>query len=196
MSCPYTDGVASDPPDKEHGREAQGEEGEGSIGEGGGGGGGGKSVFGFISPEPPDQPSKESGFSFINNSSATGQGGEGEGEAGNTKTGEVDSSLKTEGTVSSLKTQETPTGHPNPTPSGVIYSGNTPPRSRPTDPLQSTPFCTSSGVHSPVPGPISPPLVTSGEGGGGGGGGGGGERASVGKQQPIAVKKKKRRAVR
>ena len=152
--------------------------------------GGEKSAFGVISPEPPaaEKSSDLSGFSFIN-SLATEEGRKG--EVGNSHEG-VDFSPKTEETDSSPKknsslTQEAPT---NATATGVNYSRNTPSYSRPTDSPQPA-FCNSSGVQSPVPGPISPPLVVSSPAGREGGGG----RASVGKQQPTSGKKKKKRKI-
>jgi hypothetical protein len=189
QDSPYLsrDSVASDPPDKETLGETLGEGGRGSA-------------FGFISPEPAaDESSQQSGFSFINSSDADHVGG-GREEASKTENSSegVDLSLeisspRKEETDSSSKTREALTNPPDPPVSGVTHSEKTPVYSRPTDSPQPV-FRNSSGVLSPVPGPIGPPLVSTPAGGGGGGGGGGG-KASVGKQQPTAGKKRKKRRV-
>ncbi|CAI8025051.1 hypothetical protein GBAR_LOCUS14498 [Geodia barretti] len=177
-----SDSVASDPPDKETLGETLG---EGERGEE-------KSAFGFISPKPAaDEPSQQSGFSFIN-SSDTDHVGEGGGKEETKHSPEgIDLSLRNEEIDSSSKTREALSNQPDLPVSGVTHSEKTPVYSRPTDSPQPV-FRNSSGVLSPVPGPISPPLVSTPAGRGGGGGGG---KASVGKQQPTAGKKRKKRKV-
>ena len=153
-----------------------------------------KLAFGFISQDPPtEQPSieagksggdekeEESGFSFLHLTSGK--------EGGN-----VEGSFS-EDVDTTHKPQATPPLLVESTPSSTVTSqvGQLERKQELSSPQPPT-FQTSSGALSPVPGPISPPLISHSDvstvnkshdmm------------RTPVGKQQPSANKKKKKRKV-
>ena len=157
-----------------HGEAGEGEEGKGE-----------KSAFGFISLKPTEQP----GFSFLNHSNPDPGAEKEEGKE------TVNTDNSSQEVNSHINSQETSTSPSKPPPAGVTHSKHTPAHPGQSD-LPQPVFRNSSGVLSPVPSPMNPPLATShpspagetpeGEGGGGG-------RVSVGKQQPTAGKKKKKK---
>ena len=163
--------------------------------EGRGGGEKEKSVFGFISSDPTDpSPGKEekSGFSFISTTQPdTESQPRGEKETKGDRDGERETITSSEDIDSSLMTPKKTSSQP---PDHSISLGSSTPRQ--ADPAQTVVFHNSSGITSPVPGPMSPPLLTSHPSPPASGAATeGGERVSVGRQQPTSGKKKKKRKV-
>ena len=131
-----------------------------------------KSVFGFISREPPELPKdneEESGFPFLHSDGGSAAGG------GGSSSEHVDSSREDPALPKNLFP---PTITPSPL---AVHE----PLSQPAHQTVRN----SSGTKSPVPGPVSPPLTSSDSSPAGGG------RTPVGRQQPSTSKKKKKRKV-
>lgn len=160
------------------------------LGDSGAGEDEGKSAFGFISHGPPssikaggDEKEEESGFSFLHLAPG-GSGGDVEGSSEDVDT--------------THKSQDTPPLLVDSTPSTVSSQIGQLERKQELSSPQPTfqAVRNSSGAISPVPGPISPPLIShpssatstinqSHDV----------MRTPVGKQQPSANKKKKKRRV-